>query len=154
MLEFVAGVASDEVFTRPRLLIVLASSFATEEAGLSTALGAFVAGLMVADTEYRHQIAADIGPIRGLLLGLFFLTVGMAVDLEVAARHLDRMVAIAAGLLLLKAWCCRPRPSAGLRQPVGAAARRLLAQGSEFAFVLFGLAATGLLAGTGGADPG
>ena len=80
VLQFVAGVAADEVFTATALLIVLASSFATEQAGLSLELGAFVAGLMLADTEYRHQIAADIGPIRGLLLGFFFMTVGMAVD--------------------------------------------------------------------------
>ena len=85
MLQFVAGVAADEVFAATALLIVLASSFATEQAGLSLELGAFVAGLMVADTEYRHQVAADIGPIRGLLLGFFFMTVGMAVDVGIAA---------------------------------------------------------------------
>ena len=80
VLQFVAGVAADEVFTATALLIVLASSFATEQAGLSLELGAFVAGLMLADTEYRHQIAADIGPIRGLLLGFFFIHLVVATE--------------------------------------------------------------------------
>jgi CPA2 family monovalent cation:H+ antiporter-2 len=149
VLEYIAAVASDEVFTAATLLIVLGASFATEEAGLSTALGAFVAGLMVADSEYRHQIAADIAPFRGLLLGMFFLTVGMAIDLDVALANLDRVVAIAVGLLLLKAVVLYGLARAlrypnRLALPLGG----LLAQGSEFAFVLFGLAAqTGLLVG-------
>jgi CPA2 family monovalent cation:H+ antiporter-2 len=149
VLEYIAAVASDEVFTAATLLIVLGASFATEEAGLSTALGAFVAGLMVADSEYRHQIAADIAPFRGLLLGLFFLTVGMAIDLDVALANLDRVVAIAVGLLLLKAVVLYGLARA-LRYPNRLALQLggLLAQGSEFAFVLFGLAAqTGLLVG-------
>jgi monovalent cation:H+ antiporter-2, CPA2 family len=149
VLEYIAAVASDEVFTAATLLIVLGASFATEEAGLSTALGAFVAGLMVADSEYRHQIAADIAPFRGLLLGMFFLTVGMAIDLDVALANLDRVVAIALGLLLLKAVVLYGLARAlgypnRLALPLGG----LLAQGSEFAFVLLALAAqTGLLVG-------
>ncbi len=104
---------------------MLGASFATEQAGLSTALGAFVAGLMVADSEYRHQIAADIAPFRGVLLGLFFMTVGMAIDLEVALAQLDRVVAIALGLLLLKALAAlRPRP--GARPPAAPRARARL----------------------------
>jgi monovalent cation:proton antiporter-2 (CPA2) family protein len=149
VLEYIAAVASDEVFTAATLLIVLGASFATEEAGLSTALGAFVAGLMVADSEYRHQISADIAPFRGLLLGMFFLTVGMAIDLNIALANLDRVVAIALGLLLLKTVVLYGLARAlhypnRLALPLGG----LLAQGSEFAFVLFGLAAqTGLLVG-------
>ncbi|HSA82456.1 MAG TPA: cation:proton antiporter [Geminicoccaceae bacterium] len=151
VLEYIAAVASDEVFTAATLLVVLGASFATEEAGLSTALGAFVAGLMVADSQYRHQIAADIAPLRGLLLGLFFLTVGMTIDLDVALANLDRVVAIAVGLLLLKAVVLYGlaralRYSNRLALPLGG----LLAQGSEFAFVLLALAAqTGLLVGPG-----
>jgi CPA2 family monovalent cation:H+ antiporter-2 len=149
VLEYIAAVASDEVFTAATLLIVLGASFATEEAGLSTALGAFVAGLMVADSEYRHQIAADIAPFRGLLLGMFFLTVGMAIDLDIALANLDRVVAIAVGLLLLKAVVLYGLARA-LHYPnrLALTLGGLLAQGSEFAFVLFGLAAqTGLLVG-------
>jgi monovalent cation:proton antiporter-2 (CPA2) family protein len=149
VLEYIAAVASDEVFTAATLLIVLGASFATEEAGLSTALGAFVAGLMVADSEYRHQIAADIAPFRGLLLGMFFLTVGMAIDLDIALANLARVVAIAVGLLLLKAVVLYGLARA-LHYPnrLALTLGGLLAQGSEFAFVLFGLAAqTGLLVG-------
>jgi CPA2 family monovalent cation:H+ antiporter-2 len=141
LLEYIAAFGSDEVFTATTLLIVLGASFATEMAGLSTALGAFVAGLMVADSEYRHQIAADIAPFRGVLLGLFFMTVGMAIDLEIAFARLDQVVAVALGLLLLKAVLLY-----GLARALGHPARLalelggLLAQGSEFAFVLFGLA--------------
>jgi CPA2 family monovalent cation:H+ antiporter-2 len=143
VLHFIAGVAADEVFAATALLIVLASSFATEQAGLSLELGAFVAGLMVADTEYRHQIAADIGPIRGLLLGFFFMTVGMSVDVGVAAAHLGTIVLIAAGLILLKGLLLT-----ALARLLGFAPRlsvelgAVLAQGSEFAFVLLALAAT------------
>jgi CPA2 family monovalent cation:H+ antiporter-2 len=143
VLHFIAGVAADEVFAATALLIVLASSFATEQAGLSLELGAFVAGLMVADTEYRHQIAADLGPIRGLLLGFFFMTVGMAVDVRVAVQHLGTIVLIAAGLILLKGVLLT-----ALARMLGFGARlaaelgAVLAQGSEFAFVLLALAAT------------
>ena len=147
VLHFVAEVAADEVFAATALLIVLASSFATEQAGLSLELGAFVAGLMVADTEYRHQIAADIGPIRGLLLGFFFMTVGMAVDVGVATEHLGAIALSAAGLILLKGLLLT-----ALARGFGFGARlavelgAVLAQGSEFAFVLLALAgSTGLI---------
>jgi CPA2 family monovalent cation:H+ antiporter-2 len=143
VLHFVAGVAADEVFAATALLIVLASSFATEQAGLSLELGAFVAGLMVADTEYRHQIAADIGPIRGLLLGFFFMTVGMAVDVRGAVQHLGAIVLIAAGLILLKGLLLTGLARAfGFSGRLAAELGAVLAQGSEFAFVLLALAAT------------
>jgi CPA2 family monovalent cation:H+ antiporter-2 len=143
VLHFVAGVAADEVFAATALLIVLASSFATEQAGLSLELGAFVAGLMVADTEYRHQIAADIGPIRGLLLGFFFMTVGMAVDVGIAVQHLGAILLIAAGLILLKGLLLTALARAfGFSARLAAELGAVLAQGSEFAFVLLALAAT------------
>ena len=143
VLQFIAGVAADEVFAATALLIVLASSFATEQAGLSLELGAFVAGLMVADTEYRHQLAADIGPIRGLLLGFFFMTVGMAVDVGIAARHLGTIVLIAAGLILLKGLLLTALARMlGFNARLAAELGAVLAQGSEFAFVLLALAAT------------
>ena len=142
ILGFVAGVAADEVFAATALLIVLASSFATEQAGLSLELGAFIAGLMVADTEYRHQVAADIGPIRGLLLGFFFMTVGMAVDVRIAVQHLGAIVTIAAGLILLKGLLLTALAGAfGFRGRLAAELGAVLAQGSEFAFVLLALAA-------------
>ena len=72
-----------ELFTLAALLVVLTSAWITETAGLSMALGAFLAGMMLAETEYRHQIEAVIRPFRELLLGLFFITVGMLLDLNV-----------------------------------------------------------------------
>ncbi len=150
LFDFIATVSASEVFTATTLVVVLGASFATETAGLSMALGAFVAGLMVADTEYRHQVAADIAPFRGLLLGFFFMTVGMTVDLRFAVDHLDAILMVAIGLLLLKALLI-----AGLAIGLGFAVRQslllggLLGQGSEFAFVLLGLAATtGLFVGS------
>ncbi len=150
LFDFIATISASEVFTATTLVVVLGASFATEQAGLSMALGAFVAGLMVADTEYRHQVAADIAPFRGLLLGFFFMTVGMTVDLRFAIEHLDAIAMVAVGLLLLKALLI-----AGLAIGLGFAVRQslllggLLGQGSEFAFVLLGLAATtGLFVGS------
>ncbi|MGI9506726.1 MAG: monovalent cation:proton antiporter-2 (CPA2) family protein [Geminicoccaceae bacterium] len=150
LFDFIATISASEVFTATTLVVVLGASFATESAGLSMALGAFVAGLMVADTEYRHQVAADIAPFRGLLLGFFFMTVGMTVDIGFAVQHLDAIFMVAVGLLLLKGLLI-----AGLAVGLGFAVRQslllggLLGQGSEFAFVLLGLAATtGLFVGS------
>ncbi len=150
VLGFIAAIDAEEVFTATAVLLVLGASFATEQAGLSMALGAFVAGLMVADTEYRHQIAADIGPFRGLLLGLFFMTVGMAVDLRFTATHLGTILALATGLLVVKgALLCLLALALGFPTRLALQLGALLAQGSEFAFVMLGLAtASGLLGAT------
>jgi CPA2 family monovalent cation:H+ antiporter-2 len=142
VLAFLAALRADEVFTAMTLLLVLGASFATEQAGLSMALGAFVAGLMVAETEYRHQVAADIGSFRGLLLGFFFMTVGMTVDTGFAIGHVGTVVAIAAGLLLLKALLLFGLATAlGFSRKLAVELAGLLPQGSEFGFVLLALAA-------------
>jgi CPA2 family monovalent cation:H+ antiporter-2 len=147
VFAFLAALDADEVFTAMTLLLVLGASFATQQAGLSMALGAFIAGLMVADTEYRHQIAADIGRFRGLLLGLFFMTVGMTVDAGFALGHAGTVLAIAAGLLLLKALLLLGLALAlGFTRLLAAELAGLLSQGGEFGFVLMALAAgSGLL---------
>ncbi len=143
LFDFIATISASEVFTATTLVVVLGASFATEQAGLSMALGAFVAGLMVADTEYRHQVAADIAPFRGLLLGFFFMTVGMTVDLNFAVDNLGTILVVAVGLFVLKGLLIT-----GLAIGLGFPTRQsmllggLLSQGSEFAFVLLGLAAT------------
>jgi monovalent cation:H+ antiporter-2, CPA2 family len=148
VLAFLATLDSDEIFTAMTLLLVLGASFATEQAGLSTALGAFIAGLMVADTEYRHQVSADVAPFRGLLLGFFFMTVGMTVDVGFAIRHVGVVIGIAIGLLLLKALLLLALAAGlGFARRLAAELAGLLAQGSEFGFVLLALAAgSGLLA--------
>jgi CPA2 family monovalent cation:H+ antiporter-2 len=143
LFEFVATIEASEVFTATALLVVLGASFATEAAGLSMALGAFVAGLMVADTEYRHQVAADIAPFRGLLLGFFFMTVGMTVDIGFAATHLGAILLVTLAVILVKGLLLGGL-AIGLGYPhrLSLLLGGLLSQGSEFAFVLLGLAAT------------
>ena len=150
LFDFIATISASEVFTATTLVVVLGASFATEQAGLSMALGAFVAGLMVADTEYRHQVAADIAPFRGLLLGFFFMTVGMTVDLAFAVENFGAILMVAFALVVLKGLLIT-----GLAIGLGFPTRQsmlvggLLGQGSEFAFVLLGLAAiTGLFSGS------
>lgn len=94
---------SPELNTALILLVIIGTGMATHAAGLSMALGAFVAGMMLADTEYRHEVMKDIQPFRGLLLGLFFMAVGMFIDIGFARRHLSEVAALAGGLLLVKA---------------------------------------------------
>src|ERR1700722_2629034 len=99
----IAGVRSAELFSLAVLLAVLASAWATHAVGLSLALGAFLAGMMLAETEFRHQIEATIRSYREVLLGLFFITVGMLLDVGLLLRDLPVVTAILAGMLLLKA---------------------------------------------------
>ncbi len=148
--RLIAGLHVPEVFAATALLVVLGSAWATGIAGLSTALGAFLAGLMVADTEFRHQIAADLAPFRGLLLGLFFMTVGMQIDVGLAAQYGLLIAVVALGLIALKASLLSILAIA-LRYPLRLALQLggLLAQGSEFTFVLLGLAVvSGLIQGS------
>ena len=87
MFRFAAQTGSRELIMAITLLIVLALAAATGYAGLSTALGAFLAGVLLSETEYRHQVEIDLAPFKGLLIGLFFISVGMSIDL---ARGLER----------------------------------------------------------------
>ncbi len=137
MYRFVASANSPEVFTATNLFLVLAVGLLTAQVGMSMALGAFLAGLLLADTAYRHQVEADIEPFRGLLLGLFFMTVGMSLDLPFMARKLEIVVALTAALLagksLLLFVLCR---LSGLGTANALRVGLLLAQGGEFAFVV------------------
>src|SRR5271167_1899826 len=99
----IASVRSAELFSLAVLLAVLASAWATHAAGLSLALGAFLAGMMLAETEFRHQIEATIRSYREVLLGLFFITVGMLLDVGLLLRHFPLVAAILAAMLVLKA---------------------------------------------------
>src|SRR6202034_3433772 len=99
----IAAVRSPELFSLAVLLAVLASAWATQAAGLSLALGAFLAGMMLAETEFRHQIEATIRSYREVLLGLFFITVGMLLDVGLLLRHFPLVAAILIGMLVLKA---------------------------------------------------
>lgn len=146
LLRWAAGAGSPEVFTGATLLLVLGVGGATEQAGLSMALGAFLAGMMVADTEFRHQVAADIQPFRGLFLGLFFMTVGMRLDIGLAAERAPDLALLVIGLMALKALIL-----SGLARLFGLPWERafavggLLSQSSEFAFIVLGVAAANAL---------
>jgi len=136
----IAGVRSAELFSLAVLLAVLASAWATQAVGLSLALGAFLAGMMLAETEFRHQIEATIRSYREILLGLFFITVGMLLDVGLLLRQLLLVTAILVGMLLLKAAVvavvAKPATKSwfkSLRTGV------VVAQGGEFGFALLTL---------------
>lgn len=139
--RFIATARNPEVFTAANLLLVLAVAWVTGEAGMSMALGAFLAGLLLADSRYRHQVEADIEPFRGLLLGLFFMTVGMSINLPLVADRLGLVLGLTLGTVAVKAvvliGLCRLM-KVGLAD--GLRVGFLLAQGGEFAFVVFGRA--------------
>ena len=130
-----------EIFTATGILIVLGAAWLTDWAGLSMALGAFLGGLLLADSRYRHQIMADIQPFRGLLLGLFFMSVGMSINFGLLGRQGFLVIGLVGGLLLLKAallWgLCR---ITGRSRSDSVHVALLLAQAGEFGFILFGLA--------------
>jgi len=132
-----------EIFTAFALLLVLLIALAFEQAGLSMALGAFLGGVLLAESEYRHEIEAAVEPFKGLLLGLFFIAVGMSVDFAVLIARPLFIFSLIFGLFLVKGvvlYCIARRarfPRA--ERPLFIL---LLAQGGEFAFVLLGLAVT------------
>lgn len=137
VLRVVSERGNQETFLATVLGVVLASSVALEEAGASAAIGAFLAGLLVADTAYRHQIAADIAPFRQLLLGIFFMAVGMGTDLSLASAHAVEVLAIAAGLILAKTLIVVVLATV-LGHPLRRATELgfLLSEGSEFTFII------------------
>jgi glutathione-regulated potassium-efflux system protein KefB len=138
LYRFVAATGVREAMTASALLTVVGVALVMEAVGLSAALGAFIAGALLADSEYRHQIEADIAPFEGLLLAVFFIAVGMSMDLAVLASRPLLLLGIVLGLVTLKAIILY---LLGRWWGLGnAAARRLglvLSQGGEFAFVLF-----------------
>jgi len=136
--RYIAAIRNAEVFTAANLLLVLAVGWLTAQAGMSMALGAFLAGLLVADSPYRHQVEADIEPFRGLLLGLFFMTVGLSIDLPYVAAHLGTIAGLTLGLVIVKAALialCGIVIGIGVIQSFRVGV--LLAQTGEFAFVVF-----------------
>ncbi|MBB3899251.1 monovalent cation:proton antiporter-2 (CPA2) family protein [Roseococcus suduntuyensis] len=133
-----------EVLTAGALLVVLGSALLMEAAGLSMAMGAFLAGVMLSGSSYRHQIESDIEPFRGLLMGLFFLAVGMSLDLSIVAAEwpllLSMLVVFMAakgGVIYAVARLFRSANQAALRRTT------MFLQGGEFAFVLYATAASG-----------
>jgi CPA2 family monovalent cation:H+ antiporter-2 len=139
--RWVAGGESREVFVAAALLTVIAAALGAQALGLPKALGAFVAGLLLAETEFRHQIEADVLPFKGLLLGLFFVTVGMQIDLTVALASPIGVIAGVVGLFVVKAAVLAPIAHAfGFTWRQSLHLGLLLGQAGEFAFVLLSLA--------------
>ncbi|WP_236869637.1 cation:proton antiporter domain-containing protein [Candidatus Bandiella numerosa] len=141
--SLVASVKTDEVYVTTALLIVLGAAHITSMLGLSSAMGAFIAGILIAETEYRNQIEDSIHPFQGLFLGLFFLSVGMSIDVEFIKEKYKAVLLAAFALILIKATIIfilcklfRLRWGATIHSAL------LLSQGSEFAFILFNLAAS------------
>ena len=130
-----------EVMTAAALLVVLGAGVLMEKGGLSMAMGAFLAGVMLSESHFRHQLEADVEPFRGLMLGLFFLAVGMSLDLNVVAQNWGVIVSSVLALMAGKAVCIYAVARLAKSSHDEALERAMLmAQGGEFAFVLFAAA--------------
>lgn len=141
LLRVVAETKVREAFTAAALLVVIGTALLVNAVGMSMALGAFVAGLLLAESEYRHELEADIEPFKGLLLGLFFMSVGMTTNIRLLLEHPGLIAALVIGLMLTKAlllWTIARVSGLPARHASPLAAT--LAQGGEFGFVLFSLA--------------
>lgn len=142
MFRLLGRAKAREVMTAAALLVVLGAALAMQLAGLSMAMGAFLAGVLLSESSFRHQLEADVEPFRGILLGLFFLGVGMALDLDIVAANAGLIAVSVAAYMLLKmaviygaARLFKSSHAEGIERAV------LMAQGGEFAFVLYAAAA-------------
>lgn len=141
LLHRVALSANPEIFTASAVLLVIGTALATEHAGFSMAMGAFLAGLLISDSSYKHQIMAEVQPFRGLLLGLFFMSMGMSLNIGLLISAPVNSLSLVVMLIVIKvavlfplAWLFRVRLKSSL------ATALMLAQSGEFALVLFTLA--------------
>ena len=141
VMHRIARTRSRETFTAFTVLLVLGSALLTEHLGLSMAMGAFMAGLLIADSPFRHEVIAEIEPFRGLLLGLFFMSMGMALDVGVFLDDPLLSLGLVLALLAVKFAVLWPLGIAfGLGRKPGAAVGLLLAQSGEFGLVIFAYA--------------
>jgi CPA2 family monovalent cation:H+ antiporter-2 len=144
LFRLVARTRSRELFMAATLFVVVGTAVATAASGLSMALGAFLAGLLMAETEFRREVEIDIEPFKGLLLGVFFLAVGMSLDLSTLASHAIAIVGAIAGVIALKAAITAALVRAfGRPWPVAIEVGVGLAGAGEFALAAFGLARSG-----------
>jgi glutathione-regulated potassium-efflux system protein KefB len=141
IFEAVGGARTPEIFTATALLVVLGTAAVAQWAGLSPSLGAFIAGVLLSDSEYRHELQADIEPFQGLLLGFFFISVGMSADISLARAHPFEVAFAVVGLIAIKTAIAY---AVGFvkRDTIPTALRfaLALAQGSELTFVFFAAA--------------
>lgn len=142
--RIIASTGAREAMTASALLTILGVVYLMDRIGLSASLGAFLAGILLADSEYRHQIESDIAPFEGLLLGLFFMTVGMSLNIDLIATQPMVIISAVATITLIKIFILY---GVGRWQDLGTrSARRLalvLSQGGEFGFVILAAAASG-----------
>ncbi|BCH24685.1 monovalent cation:proton antiporter-2 (CPA2) family protein [Mesorhizobium sp. L-8-3] len=138
LFRILADSRAREVMTAAALLVVLGSALALQLGGLSMAMGAFLAGVLLSESTFRHQLEADIEPFRGILLGLFFLAVGMSLDLSVVASNWRLVAVYVVAYMVVKAlgiYCVARILRSGHREALERAV--MMAQGGEFAFVLY-----------------
>jgi monovalent cation:proton antiporter-2 (CPA2) family protein len=141
LIRAIGGTRTPELFSTAALLIVAGAAYIASLAGLSMSMGAFMAGVLLSQSEYRHELQADIAPFEGLLLGFFFISVGMEANLGLAWLHPAPMLGAAAALLLAKAVICFGLALMSGQRVIDAIRFSLaLPQASEFSFVLFGAA--------------
>ncbi|KAH9612722.1 hypothetical protein KSS87_019942 [Heliosperma pusillum] len=141
IFEVVAETRSSEAFVALCLLTVAGTSLLTQQLGFSDTLGAFLGGAILAETNFRTQIEADIRPFRGLLLGLFFVTTGTSIDMQILLREWPNILALLGGLIAIKTMIIAVLgPRVGLTLKESIRIGFLLSQGGEFAFVVFSLA--------------
>jgi CPA2 family monovalent cation:H+ antiporter-2/glutathione-regulated potassium-efflux system protein KefB len=146
LFRLIGNLGEREMFVFAGLFTVIASAAAMEALGLSTALGAFIAGVMLADSPYRHELEADVEPFRTILLGLFFMSVGMMVNIDAIAQRPMFVISLALALIATKATIIFFLGRLFRMDWRGALALGLLlSQGGEFGFVLFAQAQGGLL---------
>ncbi|HET8881349.1 MAG TPA: monovalent cation:proton antiporter-2 (CPA2) family protein [Solimonas sp.] len=141
VMKRIAAADTPELFTAAALLIVIGTALAMAAVGLTMSLGAFLAGVLLSESEFRHELQADIEPFKGLLLGLFFIAVGMSADLQLLFAQPLRILGLVVVLLTIKAtvlWVLARW--SGLNNDASGALAAALAQGGEFAFVLFSVA--------------
>jgi glutathione-regulated potassium-efflux system protein KefB len=149
MFRVLANADAREVMTAAALLVVLGAALVMDLGGLSMAMGAFLAGVLLSESSFRHQLEADIEPFRGILLGLFFLGVGMALDLDVIASNIGIVAVAVLAFMAVKGviiYAIARALRTAHREAIDRAA--VMAQGGEFAFVLYATAAgVGLIDG-------
>ncbi len=143
LLRIVAQSKLPELFTATALLVVIGAALFMQFAGMSMVLGAFIAGMLLADSEYRHELEADLAPFKGLLLGLFFIAVGMSVNIGLLLEEPQTILFFVVSLMVAKAIVLYPLARTFGLCNTKAALRlaAVLSQGGEFAFVLFALVA-------------
>ena len=143
LFNMVAQTKNHDLFIATTLFVAVGTAFATAAAGLSMALGAFVAGLLLAETEYRRAVQATIEPAKSLLIGVFFFSVGLSLDVGVLARNPLAIVAIAVGMFAIKAIIVYGLARlANIPKTTAIETASLLAPGGEFAFIILTLALT------------